>query len=96
MARFSALIVFVVFLAGCASTPHPPAFNSCWTLFPPGPDFDRQINEYDGPSSPDELAAACLPSYPLDAETCARFAKAGHGDWPNDVRQWCQQCGVEL
>lgn len=77
--------------AGCTSTLQPPEFNLCWTLFPPGPDFNRQISEYDGPSSPDELEAACLPTYQLDADTCARFLKAGSGDWPNEVEQWCRE-----
>jgi hypothetical protein len=91
MARRSTLTLFICCLAGCTSTLSPPEFNSCWTLFPPGPDFDRQINEYDGPSSPEELAAACLPLYQLDADTCARFSKAGSGDWPGDVEQWCRE-----
>jgi len=48
----------------------------------------RQFGE-DGPSSPEELAAACLPTHQLDADTCAQFSKVGSGDWPRDVEQWC-------
>jgi hypothetical protein len=91
MARFLKLTLFACCVVGCTSAPHPPEFNLCWTLFPPGPDFDRQITEYDGPSSPDQLEAACLPTYQLDADTCSRFLKAGSGDWPADVEQWCRE-----
>jgi hypothetical protein len=91
MARLPTLMLLILSTTACTVAEQPPPFNSCWTLFPPGPEFDRQIQEYDSPSSPEQLAAACLPTHQLDSETCMKFSMAGRGEWPNDVENWCRE-----
>jgi hypothetical protein len=97
MARILALILATISGLGCASkSTSAPEFDLCWALFPPGPKFDRQISEYIGTTDAITIAASCLPTFRLDAETCSRFSVAGKGQWPDDIVQWCQQYGIQL
>lgn len=98
MARILALILIAGGCFGCVPTStKAPEFDLCWTLFPPGPEFDQKIREYTGISDADAITASCLPTFRLDAETCLKFSESGEGQWPQDVVQWCQdRFGVQL
>jgi len=94
------ILILILVAAGCLGCAHEqtsaPEYDLCWTLFPPGPEFDQKIREYSGTSDADAITAGCLPTYRLDAETCARFFAVGAGQWPHNVVQWCQKYGVQL
>jgi len=97
MARPSAIKLVVLFLMGCshhAAMPprdDSPEFNNCWNMFPPGPDFQRQIEEYMGTNDRNLTVLGCLPLYPLDQKACSDFKSVGVGEWPDDVVDWCRK-----
>ena len=98
MARFTKIALVAIVVVACQSpAPDPPAFNNCWTLFPPGPRFDEQIATYAKTTDPNVVELGCLPTYKLDQEACEKFKQVGPGAWPAEVMSWCEsQYGVQL
>lgn len=97
MARISLMLIFFSLLAACASkAPTPswdqsPDFNDCWSLFPPGPSFQEQIERHMGTTDPNMTELACVPLYHLNEAACRSFKKVGPGDWPDSVVNWCEK-----
>lgn len=96
MARLITVIMAVTLLVACAHQAVPPwgespEFNDCWNIFPPGPDFDKQIEEYMGTTDRNVTVLGCQPLYHLNEAACSRFQKVGAGAWPDDVVAWCEK-----
>jgi len=95
MARFVTVAALLVVLTACSHKPtappwdDSPEFNNCWSLFPPGPAFQKQMEEYAGTNDPNVIVLGCIPQYRLDKEGCQKFKKVGAGDWPRAVVDWC-------
>jgi len=103
MARLAAVIGVLVILVACSgqvATPpwdQSPDFNDCWNMFPPGPNFQAQLEEHMGTTDRNMTVLGCVPQYHLDDETCRSFKKVGPGEWPGPVINWCEKYfGVTL
>lgn len=74
-----------------------PDFNDRWNMLPPGPDFQRKVEEYMGTTDRNVTVLGCLPEYPLNETACKRFKEVGSGEWPDPVTDWCKKhFGVTL
>jgi len=94
MARFVTVAALIALLTACAHKPsvpwdNSPEFNNCWSLFPPGPNFQKQMERYAGTNDPNVIELGCIPLYRLDEMACKNFQKVGAGDWPKAVMDWC-------
>jgi hypothetical protein len=103
MARLAVVMSVLGVLAACSSqisTPpwdQSPDFNDCWNMFPPGPNFQKQIEEYMGTKDRNVTVLGCVPEYRLNEVTCHSFKKVGPGEWPGPVTDWCEKYfGVTL
>jgi len=103
MARLIALAFLLAISVACSHKPAAPPwddspdFNNCWRLFPPGPDFEKQMEEYAGTNDANVIELGCIPLYHLNESACQSFQKVGEGEWPPRVVDWCRRYfNVEL
>jgi len=95
MARLATVTSLLGLMVACSSQvselpwAQSPDFNDCWNMFPPGPEFQRQLEEHMGTTDRNITVLGCVPEYRLDETTCRRFKEIGPGDWPQPVIEWC-------